>query len=221
MRYTGMIYIQYRYMYEQFFICQATGIKHRTLTDINHVVLKGLSFLLTLKMFDIVNSLITSSWQLIRIGKIILSLLAKNKIPCGWLYSGYSLKIKMKQNWDTICSTPNVKSLCTRDNRCCCNTLYNLSLNFCNIPAIWKHAIVVPIPKPKKQLDQGTSYRPISLLCPAVKVLERLLKPELDSLPLSSSQHEFRSNHSTITALLPLAHKLAQGFNQPCPPPRT
>ena len=124
MRYTGIIYIHYRYMYEQFFICQATGIKHRTLTDINHVVLKGLSFLLTLKMFDIVNSLITSSWQLIRIGKIILSLLAKNKIPCGWLYSGYSLKIKMKQNWDTICSTPNVKSLCTRDNRCCCNTLY-------------------------------------------------------------------------------------------------
>ena len=99
--------------------------------------------------------------------------------------------------------------------------LYNLSLNSCNIPAIWKHAIVVPIPKPNKLLDQGTSYRPISLLCPAIKVLERLLKPELDSLPLSSSQHGFRSNHSTVSALLPLAHKVAQGFNQPCPPPRT
>ena len=31
----------------------------------------------------------------------------------------------------------------------------------------------------------------------------------------------FRSNHSTVTALLPLAHKVAQGFDQPCPPPRT
>ena len=42
----------------------------------------------------------------------------------------------------------------------------------------------------------------------------------INSLPLSPNQHGFRSNHSTVSALLPLAHKIAQGFNQPCPPLR-
>ena len=67
----------------------------------------------------------------------------------------------------------------------------------------------------------GTSHRPISLLCPTAKVLERLLQPELKSLPLSPNQHGFRPTHSTISALLPLSHKIAQGFNKPCPPLRT
>ena len=35
------------------------------------------------------------------------------------------------------------------------------------------------VPKPGKPADLGTSYRPISLLCPTVKVLERLLQPKL------------------------------------------
>ena len=37
------------------------------------------------------------------------------------------------------------------------------------------------------------------------------------TLPLSPNQHGFRPSHSTITAFLPLAHKMAQDFNQPCP----
>ena len=94
-------------------------------------------------------------------------------------------------------------------------------MNHCNISAIWKHAIIIPVLKSGKLLHQGTSYRPISLICPAVKVLERLLQLELYSLPLSPNQYGFRPNHYTVTALLPLAHKVAQGFNQPCPPLRT
>ena len=75
--------------------------------------------------------------------------------------------------------------------------------------------------KPGKPKSEGSSYRPISLLCPSVKIFERLLLPELNSLPLSNTQHGFRQNHSTTTALLPLAHKVALGFNQPRPPHRT
>ena len=45
------------------------------------------------------------------------------------------------------------------------------------------------------------------------QVLERLL-PELNTLPISHHQHGFCSNHSTTTVLLPLAHKIASGFNQ-------
>ena len=99
--------------------------------------------------------------------------------------------------------------------------LSNLSYNTSTIPSIWKHAIVVPILKPGKPAGLGSGYRPISLLCPSAKVQERLLLPELNTLPLAPSQHGFRPNHSTTTALLPLTHKVAQGFNQLCPPHRT
>ena len=53
--------------------------------------------------------------------------------------------------------------------------LYNDSLKSCSLPSIWKTSLVIPIPKPGKDSSQGTSYRPISLLCPAAKVLEAYL----------------------------------------------
>ena len=46
-------------------------------------------------------------------------------------------------------------------------TLFNLSATTCRIPAIWKSSLIIPIPKPGKDTSQGTSYRPISLICPA------------------------------------------------------
>ena len=99
--------------------------------------------------------------------------------------------------------------------------LYNLSFNHCNILAIFKHAIIIPVPKPGKLPDLGTSYRPISILFSDAKVLERLMQPKLNLLRLSPNQHGFRPNNITISALLPLPDKIAQGFNQPCPPLRT
>ena len=53
-------------------------------------------------------------------------------------------------------------------------TLFNLSATTCRIPAIWKSSLIIPIPKPSKDTSQGTSCRPISLICPAEKVLESL-----------------------------------------------
>ena len=79
--------------------------------------------------------------------------------------------------------------------------LYNLSVNHCNIPTIWKHAIIIPVPKPGKPADLGTSYHPISLLSLAVKVFDRLLQPEFNSFPLSPNQHGFRINHCIVSAL--------------------
>ena len=98
--------------------------------------------------------------------------------------------------------------------------LYNLSYNNADIPSIWKKAIVIPLPKPGKSPSLGTNYRPISLLCPAAKVLERLLLPELSRLPMAPTQHGFRGRRSTTTALLPLASQVAEAFNQPRPPSR-
>ena len=57
--------------------------------------------------------------------------------------------------------------------------LYNDSLKSCRLPSIWKTLLVIPIPKPDKDSSQGTSYRPISLLFPAAKVLEALILPSI------------------------------------------
>ncbi|KAF2358597.1 Reverse transcriptase domain [Trinorchestia longiramus] len=98
----------------------------------------------------------------------------------------------------------------------------NLSLSNTTIPSIWKTAIIITILKPGKPPSLSSSYRPISLLCPAVKVLERLLLLYLTAVtPLSDSQHGFRLLHSTTSALLPLSHTIAVGFNQHRTPLRT
>ena len=100
--------------------------------------------------------------------------------------------------------------------------LFNLSISNADVPSIWKLANIIPIRKPGKPPNEGGSYRPISLLCPAVKVLERLILPYLTStLDLANSQHGFRALRSTSTALLPLVDNIARGFNQPKPPLRT
>jgi hypothetical protein len=76
--------------------------------------------------------------------------------------------------------------------------------------------------KPGKSPELGTSYRPVSLLCPSAKVLERLLLPYLtESLSTQPTQHGFKPNHSTVTALLPLVVTTAEGFNEKQPPART
>ena len=100
--------------------------------------------------------------------------------------------------------------------------LFNLSYAHSRLPSIWKHAILLPLLKPGKPRDQGSSYRPISLLCPASKVLERLmLRLIAPHFQLSNTQHGFRTGRSTTTALLPLTHQIAAGFNQTLPPCRT
>jgi hypothetical protein len=98
----------------------------------------------------------------------------------------------------------------------------NLSLAHADLPAVWKKANIVPIPKPGKPINQSSGYRSISLLSPVVKVLERLLLPfVLQSLPSSPTQHGYKVMHSTITALLPLVTKVAIGFNEKKPASRT
>ncbi|KAF2355408.1 Endonuclease/exonuclease/phosphatase [Trinorchestia longiramus] len=79
---------------------------------------------------------------------------------------------------------------------------FNLSLSHATILSIWKTAIIITNPKPGKPPSLSSSYRPISLLCLAVKVLELLLLPHLTAaITLSNSQRGFRPLHSTTSAL--------------------
>ena len=100
--------------------------------------------------------------------------------------------------------------------------LYNLSVTTCQIPSIWKSSLIIPIPKPGKDTSLGTSYRPISLLCPAAKVLESLILPTINKyLQPAPDQHGFRPDHSTTSTLLQMTTDIAMGFNQRKPPDRT
>ena len=81
-------------------------------------------------------------------------------------------------------------------------SLYNYSLKSCRLPSIWKTSLVIPIPKPGKDSSQDTFYKPISLLCPAAKVLEALVLLSINEfLSPAKDQHGFRHRHSTTSAL--------------------
>ena len=100
--------------------------------------------------------------------------------------------------------------------------LFNMSLNSNIIPQIWKKAKIIPILKPNKDPHKGQSYRPISLLSPIAKLLEKIILPYItDNLPNVQHQHGFKTRHSTMTALHQLTHHISEGFNKKQPPHRT
>ena len=100
--------------------------------------------------------------------------------------------------------------------------IYNQALNRNIIPMIWKTANIIPIPKYNKDIHEHTSYRPISLLSPIAKVLEKILlsfiTEHIQKLPF---QHGFKKQHSTATALHQINNTITKGFNQQKPPLRT
>lgn len=82
--------------------------------------------------------------------------------------------------------------------------------NCCNrlgyYPLAWKHASVIAIPKPNKNLSDPSSYRPISLLSSISKIFERLVLNRLNSHIeanniIPAEQFGFRTGHSTVHQL--------------------
>ena len=97
-------------------------------------------------------------------------------------------------------------------------SMFKTALNKNIIPHTWKLANIVPIPKPNKDTDKGTSYRPISLLSVIAKTLEKSLLPYITAnIPNTPMQHGYKTQHSTVTALHTLNNTVAKGFNQMAP----
>ncbi|GFT48728.1 probable RNA-directed DNA polymerase from transposon BS [Trichonephila clavipes] len=97
-------------------------------------------------------------------------------------------------------------------------TLYNHSWKY-GVPAIWKKAIVVPIPKKNKPLDDLNSYRPISLTSILSKVMERMITSGLDwylktNNLLTSSQAGFRKCQSTNQQVVFLGQSIKDALDQ-------
>ena len=96
------------------------------------------------------------------------------------------------------------------------------ALNTNLIQHIWKLANIVPIPKSNKDIDKGSSYRPISLLSVIAKTLEKSLLPYITvNIPNTPTQHGYKTQHSTVMTLHTVNNTVAKGFNEMAPPART
>ena len=80
------------------------------------------------------------------------------------------------------------------------DTIYHvlmMNTNDNNIPHVWKLANIIPIPKPNKDINIGTSYRPISLISVIAKTLEKVILPYItQNIPNITTQHGFKTKHS-------------------------
>ena len=84
--------------------------------------------------------------------------------------------------------------------------IINTCLTSCEFPASWKHSVIHPIHK-SGSLSETSNFRPISIVPAFPKVIEKVVQRQLytymaENHLFSSSQHGFRSHHSTETALL-------------------
>ncbi|CAB0040882.1 unnamed protein product, partial [Trichogramma brassicae] len=84
--------------------------------------------------------------------------------------------------------------------------VYTMCLETGVFPSGWKRQRLVLLPKPGKPPDEPSSYRPLSMLDTAGKILERIICDRLEAFTerpggLSERQYGFRKGRSTIDAI--------------------
>ncbi|XP_062703870.1 uncharacterized protein LOC134286287 [Aedes albopictus] len=97
--------------------------------------------------------------------------------------------------------------------------LYNAIIEARTFPAIWKSALITPIPKVGSPTEPK-DFRPISVLPAVSKVLEKILLDQIvdhvdrngNSL-LATNQSGYRKGHSTTTALAKVTHDIYDHFD--------
>lgn len=97
--------------------------------------------------------------------------------------------------------------------------IINAILNLGYYPIKWKTAVVIPIPKPDKNLADPTNYRPISLLSSLSKVCEKVILRRIEKITireglLRDEQFGFRSGHSTSLQVARIAHDIITNYNK-------
>ena len=97
-----------------------------------------------------------------------------------------------------------------KETKCCISeflaAFMHASFSSSHIPQILKDAFISPIPK-GGDTSETVNYRPISLTCHIIKIMERIVAESIVEFLatndiLSSKQHGFRSNYSTLSELL-------------------
>ena len=93
--------------------------------------------------------------------------------------------------------------------------LFTRCYNSGSIPDEWKAALVVPVHKKGSKSDVK-NYRPISLTCIIMKIMERIIRDELMARcghMIDSRQHGFLENKSCTTQLVDFCDSLALSLN--------
>ena len=86
-------------------------------------------------------------------------------------------------------------------------------------PSSWRHAIVLPFPKPGKDPSNPNNYRPISLTSCLCKLLEKMVNHRLTwclkkNAAISPTQYGSQSGRSTLDSLAHLEDYIRRGFEQ-------
>ncbi|GFU67215.1 RNA-directed DNA polymerase from mobile element jockey [Trichonephila clavipes] len=86
-----------------------------------------------------------------------------------------------------------------------------------HFPKPWKHATIIMLPKPKKDLKFPINFRPISLISSIAKIYEKVLltriqKHTTDNNIIPDFQHGFRKETSTCHQLLRVANKIIHDY---------
>ena len=95
--------------------------------------------------------------------------------------------------------------------------LFNLSMNSQYFPTMWKRANIIPLYK-KGTPNIVSNYRPVSLLCIASQIFERIIFKHVfnffrENFVINDFQSGFQSGKSTITQLLELYHQFCKAVD--------
>ena len=85
-------------------------------------------------------------------------------------------------------------------------------------PSTWKEAKIIPLPKDSKSPLSGKNSRPIAILPVLSKLMERIIHSQIQEYFESNglatgSQHAYRHNYSTCTALTQMTDDWLKGIN--------
>jgi potassium voltage-gated channel Eag-related subfamily H protein 8 len=99
----------------------------------------------------------------------------------------------------------------------CLLKIFNDSWIAGNVPKLWREAIVIPIPKPDKNNQDPSSYRPIALTSCLCKTMERMINTRLvwyleSNNLISPFQCGFRHERSTTDHLVRLETFIRDAF---------
>ena len=97
--------------------------------------------------------------------------------------------------------------------------IMNMSWRVKYVPSDWRKAIIIPIPKPGKDLKKTSSYRPISLTGCIAKLMEHLVKERLTyilerDMKLNESQAGFRTLRSTEDQVIRMSQMVHDGLQE-------
>lgn len=126
------------------------------------------------------------------------------------------LKNKKCPGNDGICN--RVIKKCPKQVLILLTYIFNACFKLSYFPSNWKSAVIVPVPKPKKDIALPESYRPISLLNCFSKLFENSILERInDHLSshniLPPQQFGFRSGHSTNHQVLRLVNDIRNNNN--------